>query len=157
MKINDAIFGALFALVGAVVLVHVQGFPTIPGQKYGPGLFPGCIAAGFVICGVLLIASGLRERAVQPWFQAGEWMRSRPQVVAVLAVVAGVAAYILLSNTIGFLILAPLLLFVWMIALGVRWTTALAASVVATLVIWYAFYKLLRVPLPWGLLVNYAF
>ena len=157
MKINDAIFGALFALVGAVVLVHVQGFPTIPGQQYGPGLFPGCVAAAFVVCGVLLVASGLRDRAVQPWFAPPAWFRSRPQVVAVLAVIAGVAAYILFANAIGFLILAPLLLFAWMIALGVRWTKALVASIVATVVIWYAFYRLLRVPLPWGLLVNYAF
>jgi putative tricarboxylic transport membrane protein len=157
MKINDAIFGAFFALVGAVVLVHVQSFPRIPGQQYGPGLFPGCIAAGFLICGVLLIVSGLRNRANEPWFAAGAWTRSRTHVIAALAVVAGVAAYILLSDALGFLILAPVLLFVWMVAFGVRWTTALLAAVVATLVIWYAFYKLLRVPLPWGVLVTYAF
>jgi hypothetical protein len=29
--------------------------------------------------------------------------------------------------------------------------------VVGTLVIWYAFYKLLRVPLPWGVLERFAF
>ena len=157
MKINDAIFGVLFALLGAIALVHVQSFPTIPGQQYGPGLFPGCIAAGFVVCGVLLIVSGLRHRVEQPWFAAGAWVRSRPHLIAVTAVVAGVAAYILLSETIGFLLLAPLLLFIWMIALGVRWTAALVTAVLATLLIWYAFYKLLRVPLPWGLLVKYAF
>ena len=30
-------------------------------------------------------------------------------------------------------------------------------AVIATLVIWYAFYKLLRVPLPWGVLTGFAF
>jgi putative tricarboxylic transport membrane protein len=120
-------------------------------------LFPGCIAAGFLVCGVLLIVSGLRHRASEPWFAAGGWVRSRPRVLAALAVVGGVAAYILFSDAVGFLILAPALLFVWMLAFGVRWTTALVAAVVATLVIWYAFYKLLRVPLPWGVLVKYAF
>jgi putative tricarboxylic transport membrane protein len=29
-------------------------------------------------------------------------------------------------------------------------------AVIATLVIHFAFYKLLRVPLPWGILTNYA-
>ena len=30
-------------------------------------------------------------------------------------------------------------------------------AVIGTLAIWYVFYKLLRVPLPWGVLKNFAF
>jgi putative tricarboxylic transport membrane protein len=157
MKINDAIFGVIFAVLGAVVLVHVQGFPTIPGQQYGPGLFPGTIAAGFLVCGVLLIVSGIRGRAGEPWIGAGPWMRSAHHVRAAVLIIAGVAAYIALSDLVGFLILAPILLFVWFLALGVRWTTAILAAVITTFVIWYAFYKLLRVPLPWGVLTKFAF
>jgi putative tricarboxylic transport membrane protein len=157
MKINDAIFGVIIAMLGAVVLVHVQGFPNIPGQQYGPGLFPGSIAAGFIVCGVLLIISGLRGRNGNPWLEAGAWMRSPQQLRAVAAIIAGMAAYIVLADFVGFLILAPILLFVWFLALGVRWTTAIIAAVLTTLVIWYAFYKLLRVPLPWGVLTKFAF
>jgi putative tricarboxylic transport membrane protein len=157
VKINDAIFGVIFAILGAVVLVHVQSFPTIPGQQYGPALMPGTVAAGFIICGVLLVLSGLRNRASEPWFAAGEWMRERKQVVAAGAIVAGVAVYMLLAERVGFLIVAPLLLILWFLVLGVRLRTALIASVITTAVIWYAFYKLLRVPLPWGWLTPYAF
>ena len=157
MKLNDAVFGAILAIVGAVVLVHVQSFPTIPGQQYGPGLFPGTVAAGFVVCGVLLVVSGVRNRATEPWFAAGEWMRSRPQLVAVVVVIGSVAAYILLAERVGFLIVAPLMLAACFLALRVRLRTAVVASLIATLVIWYAFYKLLRVPLPWGWLTPYAF
>ena len=67
MKINDAIFGALLVLLGVVVLVHVQGFPMIPGQQVGPALFPGLIAAGFIGCGALHIVSGIRNRAAEPY------------------------------------------------------------------------------------------
>lgn len=157
MKINDAIFGAILAVLGALVLVHVQGFPKIPGQQYGPGLFPGSIAAGFIVCGALLIASGIRNRAGEPWIAAGAWMRSPRHVRAAALVVAGMTAYIVLADSVGFLILAPILLFVWFVALGVRWTTAIAAALLTTFVMWYAFYKLLRVPLPWGVLTKYAF
>ena len=38
MKLNDAVFGAVLLLLGVVVLVHVQSFPPIPGQKYGPAI-----------------------------------------------------------------------------------------------------------------------
>ena len=157
MKINDAIFGAILSVLGAIVLVHVQGFPKIPGQQYGPGLFPGTVAAGFIVCGVLLFVSGIRSRAGDPWLAAGAWMRSPRHMRAVGAIVAGMVAYIVLADSIGFLILAPILLFAWFLALGVRWTTALGAAVLTTFLIWYAFYKLLRVPLPWGVLTKYAF
>ena len=33
MKVDDRILGALFALLGMVVLWHVQGFPVIPGKR----------------------------------------------------------------------------------------------------------------------------
>ena len=34
---------------------------------------------------------------------------------------------------------------------------AIVVALAATVVIWYAFYKLLRVPLPWGVLTGMAF
>ena len=157
MKISDAIFGAVFLLLGVVVLVHVQSFPRIPGQQVGPAMFPGVIAAAFAVCGVLLIISGVRHRAEQPWYETAEWMRSGRHFVAFVAIVGGVAAYVLMANVVGFLILAPVLLWVWFIVLGVRRVPAVVVALVATIVIWYAFYKLLRVPLPWGVLTGVAF
>jgi putative tricarboxylic transport membrane protein len=157
MKINDAVFGVVLLLLGVVVLVHVQSFPRIPGQQYGPGLFPGTIAAGLAICGALLIVSGLRHRAEQPWFVPDAWLRSSRHVAAFAAIVGGIVAYLLLVETIGFLIVSTALLAVWLTVLRVRWTITLVIAPLATLVIWYAFYKLLRVPLPWGVLTPYAF
>jgi len=157
MKINDAIFGAVFLLFGVVVLVHVQGFSKIPGQQVGPALFPGLIAAALAVCGVLLIISGIRRRGTQPWTETADWMRSGRHLVAFAAIVGGVAAYVFLANAVGFLIVAPLLLILWLKVLGVRTGMAAIVAVVATLLIWYAFYKLLRVPLPWGVLTKMAF
>jgi putative tricarboxylic transport membrane protein len=157
VKINDAIFGAVFVLLGLVVIVHVQGFPRIPGQQVGPGLFPGLIAAAFVVCGVVLIISGIRKRATEPWHETADWMRSGRHFIAFASIIGGVVAYVALANMVGFLIVAPVLLWLWFTTLGVRRTAAVVVAVVATLVIWYAFYKVLRVPLPWGLLTGYAF
>jgi putative tricarboxylic transport membrane protein len=84
-------------------------------------------------------------------------MRSGGHVLAFAAIVIGVALYVALADRVGFLLVSPVLLVVWFRVLGVRWTTAIVAALVATLVIWYAFYKLLRVPLPWGVLTPYAF
>ena len=62
MKLNDAVWGALLVLLAAAVLVHVQSFGTIPGQKYGPAIFPGLAACCLAICGALLIYNGLADR-----------------------------------------------------------------------------------------------
>ena len=49
MKVNDALIGAALAALGAVVLWHIQSFPPMPGQKYGPAWFPGLIAIGLMV------------------------------------------------------------------------------------------------------------
>ncbi len=157
MKFNDALFGAVLVAVGAFVLLQVQGFPKIPGQEYGAGAFPGVIAVGFLAVGALLVVAGIRHRAQAPWAAAADWVGSRRHVVALLSIVLGVIAYILWVDDVGFLILAPVVLFVWFALLGVRPLPAVVTALVVVLVIWYAFYKLLRVPLPWGVLKSFAF
>jgi putative tricarboxylic transport membrane protein len=157
VKINDAVFGALLLVLGLAVLVHVQSFPKIPGQNVGPALFPGIVAAGLVGCAVLLILSGVRSRPQAPWFETLPWLRSPRHIGAFVAVAAATIAYIVLANRVGFLIVAPLALLAMFVAFGVRPVVAVVVAVAGTLVIWYAFYKLLRVPLPWGVLERFAF
>ena len=157
MKINDAVFGVVLLALGVVVLWHVQSFPKIPGQKVGPALFPGSIAAGLIVCALLLIVSGLRSRPRVAWLEAPAWMHSPRHVSAFVALVLSTIAYILFSTSVGFLIVASLGLFAMLVAFGVQRGMAVVVAVVGTIVIWYAFYKLLRVPLPWGVLERFAF
>jgi putative tricarboxylic transport membrane protein len=157
VKINDAVFGALLLVLGLAVLLHVQSFPNIPGQNVGPALFPGLVASGLVACAVMLIVSGVRSRPQMPWLEALPWVRSPRHIAAFVAVVAATIAYIAFANRIGFLIVAPLALLAMFVAFGVRPVVAVAVAIAGTLVIWYAFYKLLRVPLPWGVLERFAF
>ncbi|HEY6356101.1 MAG TPA: tripartite tricarboxylate transporter TctB family protein, partial [Burkholderiaceae bacterium] len=53
---------------------------------------------------------------------------------------------------VGFLITATVMLTAMMLALRVRVVPALLVALAASLVIHAAFYKGLRVPLPWGML-----
>ena len=158
MKINDAVFGALLVILGGAVLWHVQSFPKIPGQQVGPALFPGLISVGLVVAGALLCVSGVRARRMgEAWFTVADWMGSRGHFTAFAAVLLGGIAYVWFAEPIGFLLVAPVLLFVWMLVLGVKPPRAALIAAIGTLAIWYVFYKLLRVPLPWGLLKNLAF
>lgn len=152
MKLNDALSGAALVALGAVVLWHIQGFPPMPGQKYGPAWFPGLIAGGLVLCGFLLIAARLRATNPVQLLAMPEWTRRARPVASVASVIAGLVAYVLLADTLGFHITAAALLLAWSRLLGASWRLAVPISLAATVVIHLAFYKLLKVPLPWGLL-----
>ena len=156
MKLNDAIFGLVLLALGAAVLFGVQGFPKIPGQPVGPALFPGLIAVGLCVCGALLVVSGLRSQPRQAWVTWDDWVRS-PRHIAALAVLLGsIVFYIVLAEWLGFLPTATLILLAMFFVLRVPPGRAVLIAVVAALVIHFAFYKMLRVPLPWGLLMPYA-
>jgi len=154
MKLNDAVFGLLLTLLGAAVLFGVQGYPKIPGQPVGPALFPGLLAAGLCVCGVLLIARGWRHRAQQHWLAWDDWVRSPRHVMALLVLLGSVVFYMAAADVLGFLLTAFLILMALFLVLRVRVPVALAVAIIATLLVHTAFYKLLKVPLPWGLLTG---
>ena len=156
MKVNDAIWGALLLLLSAVLLVHVQSFPRIPGQQYGPALFPGVIAVGLALCAALLIVKGIaarthgHERA--QWIAFEPWTRSHRHLLAFALTLGANVFYIVAVDALGFIPTGIIYLAVLLAVFGVRARWILPLAVVSTLVIHTAFYKLLRVPLPWGLL-----
>jgi putative tricarboxylic transport membrane protein len=156
MKLNDAIFGLVLLVLGATVLISVQAFPKIPGQPVGPALFPGLIAAGLCIAGFLLIVNGVRNRANQHWLVWDDWVSSPRHVVAVLVLLGAVVFYIVASDRLGFLPTAVVILVALFSALRVPFWRAVFIAVIAAVVVHFAFYKLLRVPLPWGVLMPYA-
>ena len=156
MKLNDAVFGILLMLLGAAVLVAVQGYPKIPGQPVGPALFPGLIAAGLCVGGVLLMARGWRARATQGWLAWDDWVRSPRHIGALAVLLASVVFYILAADRLGFLLIAPAILLALFLVLRVPPLRAVVIALAATLLVHFAFYKLLRVPLPWGVLKGIA-
>ena len=156
MKLNDAVFGFLLLTLGIAVLLVVQGYPRIPGQQVGPALFPGIIGVGLCVCGSALAFKGWRARHDKPWFRPGDWVKSPRHMLALCAVVASVLFYMAAVDKLGFLLTSTLALTAPMWALRVSPGRSLLIAVVATLLIHTAFYKLLRVPLPWGVLTPYA-
>ena len=158
MKVHDALAGAGLAALGGIVLWHIQGFPAMPGQKFGPAWFPGLVAVGLMACGALLIVQGLRgPERTQPWFAPPDWIHRPRPLASVTAVLGGLLFYVFAADWLGFYLTGILLLTVWSRLLGASWRMSFAVAVVATLVIHLSFYKLLRIPLPWGIFERFAF
>ena len=155
MKINDALTGAALLGLAAVILWHIQGFPAMPGQKFGPAWFPGLLAIGLGACGAGLVFFGVRQRSA--WLALPGWMHRPRPALGVGAVVGGLLFYVLAADALGFHLVAFLLLALWTRVLGAAWRVVIPVAVLAPVLIHLAFYKLLRIPLPWGLLERFAF
>ena len=156
MKLNDALWGAALVILGGVLLVHVQGFPRIPGQQVGPGLFPGILGVGLAVCGLLLVVRGVRLRAAggagAAWIRLPEWARAPRQRLGFTVLVVVNVLYLAAVDRLGFVLTGTIYLAALMWVLRVRAVLIVPIALVLTLLIHYAFYKLLRVPLPWGVL-----
>ena len=150
MKLNDAIFGFIFLSIALLILWSVRTLPTVPGQDVGPAAFPALLAVLLIVCAVLLIARGIRERLTQKWFERGRWTGSPRHVLAFALIVAGLIFYVLLADALGFFLCAIVILIALFLCLQVQATKAVPLAVVSTLVVHTIFYKFLKVPLPWG-------
>lgn len=152
MKLNDAIMGALMLALALLILFHIQGFPNIPGQNIGPAAFPGLLAILLGGCSLALIWRGWHARHGSAWIEFGSWLASPPHVVNFLVTVGVLVFYLVTADTLGFMITGVLLLSALFLSLRVRPVLILPIALVATLAVHTIFYKMLRVPLPWGLL-----
>ncbi|PWB63051.1 MAG: hypothetical protein C3F17_10170 [Bradyrhizobiaceae bacterium] len=155
MRANDALSGLVLIVLAAAMIALTASFPAFPGQKYGPSLFPRILGVGIIICGLMLVWSGLSaRRAGAPWVAVAPWVRDPWRATSFLLVLAMLLLYILAAETIGFIPIAIVFLgglFLW---LGVRPLTAGAVAVAATGALFWFFASMLRVPLPRGVLTG---
>lgn len=160
MRLGDAPIGAAFLALAVAVLWHIRDFPPAPGQPYGPALFPGLIAAGLALASVLLMVSARRPGVQTSEEQAaggeGDVRAEAPRWLPFIATVGALVGYVALVDRLGFIITAFLMLCSQFAAYRVRPALIVPVAAISTLLVHAAFYKLLRVPLPWGLLSGWT-
>ncbi len=153
MRFNDAVLGFVILVFGAAVALYAYlTFPALPGQEFGPAFFPTIIGTVLAGCGTVLLVQGLVKQRTVPLAQLGEWARLPGHVVNFFLIFLALIAYILFTDSVGFIPVSFLILTGLMMRFGSRWVTAVGIGLAATLLIHTVFYKLLLVPLPWGIL-----
>lgn len=151
MKFNDAVVGAAFVALAALLIGLIQGFHTPPGQKFGPGFFPTITACMMGLAGLGLVVKGLVNRGGGPWVTLDPWFGDRRLALQGASVFAAIVAYLLFSESLGFLVVAPLILWGLIALLWGRTAVALAIALAASFAIHQFFVQVLLVPLPWGI------
>ncbi|MCB9949275.1 MAG: tripartite tricarboxylate transporter TctB family protein [Rhodospirillaceae bacterium] len=156
MRINDALLGLVLMALGVAVFLYARTLPDMPGQNVGPYVFPMVIAIGLVGFSIPLVIGGMRQWRTTGAVQYADWAQSRRGHLNTLITVVLVVLYIAAAKEVGFIPFGVAIIATMLLVQGVAPLPALLTALATTLVVHYAFYTLLRVPLPWGILLPVA-
>lgn len=161
MLLSDRITGGFLAVLGAAAWYGGSRLPPIPGQQIGPNVFPMVVGAGLVFCGVLIalrVGATFEEEAEADLAVHQEAMHievPKETLLSRLKVLLPplmLLFYVLVVDRLGFIPTAVVIIATIALALGASRKLALAVAVLAPPFVHLVFAKLLRVPLPAGLL-----
>jgi putative tricarboxylic transport membrane protein len=147
---NDYIGGGIFTALGVFIWALTFQFPVLDDGHPGPSLFPRVLGTLFIFFGSMVILSGWRAGRAEAASPAEEEVRLNyfnPILVIIL-----IAAFIALAPKLGFIITGAAILIILMRKLRVPLLKSSIISVVLIFFIFFVFAKILRVPLPHGLL-----
>ena len=151
MRVSDRLSGLLAALLGLAVVVQARSLPLSPGQDIGPGLFPSILGGLLILLGAGLIVGSVRKGETG-WAGVDDWVARSATRRSLIAVLVALVSWMILVGPVGFIPTTILFLAVLMSIFGARLAVAVPVAVLVTFGTHYAFYTLLRVPLPWGVL-----
>ncbi len=149
MKKNDIVFGSIFVALGIFVFTQTFFYPSLEKGHPGPGLFPNLLAVLFIVFGSVLIFKAKRPSGPD---EGEEAPPGRKRVTNAFFVLGIIVVYVVAVDKVGFLVTSAILLFLLMKKLGAPAKRSAIASVCITLFINIMFLKILRVPLPPGIL-----
>lgn len=128
----------------------------MPGQNVGANMFPQLIAVGLIICAIVLVFHGRKTLGTEAWITLPDWLGRSRITLGFVAIPIVLGFYVAVSESLGFLPTAVILLMALFLVFEVKFRTALVVSIIGSLLIHFLFYKLLKVPLPWGVLNSVA-
>jgi putative tricarboxylic transport membrane protein len=168
VKVSDRVTGLILLVLGACTYYGGSLLPPVPGQQVGPDVFPMVIGASLAVCGLLIMFGvGRTFEEEEKIVVSAEGDVVEAEVVEkeltglagflqqgwkVLIPPAALFFYYFASEKLGFWITASLMILALSRSQGAKWKGAILLTVFAPIFVHLVFYKLLRVPLPEGLL-----
>ena len=169
MRLSDRVTGLFMVALGGLAAYGGSRLPPVPGQQIGPDVFPLVVGIGLAICGGMIAfgvgrhyeeeaeadlakitgqLTGQISSATGAADEPSAWWRG----LMALVPPALLLFYVLAVDRLGFLPTAAVIVLITSLALGARLRLAIPMAIGAPLFVNLVFLKLLRVPLPSGLL-----
>ena len=163
MHLSNRVTGIFVVVLGGLAAYGGSLLPPVPGQQVGPNVFPMVVGFGLAVCGALIaVGVGRRyeEEAEADLAQisgalpdaTGAENRNWPHGLKALLPPVLLLFYVFAVDRLGFLPTGMIMVLAASLGLGARLRLAVPLSICAPLVINLVFSRLLRVPLPAGLL-----
>lgn len=147
---SNIICGVVGIAIGGVAIWMTAGFRQFVNVPVGPEVFPRIMAIGLIICSVAMMIINLVKKDTEQ----APTLSLRDKGIQRMLIIAGlVLVYYLLLETVGYLILSPILLFLSMLVMGYRkYVNMIIISVSVTGAVFLLFWQVLVIDLPNGLL-----
>lgn len=161
MRLSDRVTGPFLVGLGSLAAYGGWLLPPVPGQPVGPNVFPLVIGTGLAVCGLMItfgIGHTFEEEEelipLEPGQEAATAAASRSKFYGLRALLppALLLFYVLAADRLGFIVTAALIVFATSTALGARLKLSIPLALLAPIGVHLIFAKLLRVPLPIGLI-----
>lgn len=149
MKLHSGLLGALTVAGGIALIFAASQLRTIRGQEFGSAFFPTVLGVCLLITGILLFWQGRGSK--QSLLTLPDWLWTLRGLQA-FGVIFAAVIFILAAEVVGFLLMSSIALALLMMVLGAPWHHALLASPAASIVLHLVFARLLKVPLPHGVI-----
>jgi putative tricarboxylic transport membrane protein len=147
MQLSDRITGAFLVVLGGAAAYGGSLLPPVPGQQIGPKVFPIVIGVGHRFEEAAEADPAISIAPTEAERKPG-WARG----LLALLPPGLLLFYVLTVDRLGFALTAAAMVLATAMALGARLRLAVPLAIVAPVFVHLVFYKLLRVPLPAGLL-----
>ena len=163
MLLSDRVTGFGIAALGAAAAYAGSLLPPVPGQQVGPNVFPLVNGIGLLACGVMIALGVGRSFEDEAEADLAQIEGSREATAAAppppfwaglkaLLPPALLVFYVVAVDWLGFVPTTGLMILAMVFAFGGSVRLASSLGTIAPVLIQLVFYKLLRVPLPDGLL-----
>jgi putative tricarboxylic transport membrane protein len=163
MQLPDRVTGLFMVVLGGLAAYGGSRLPPVPGQQIGPNVFPLVVGIGLAICGGMIafgVGRHYEEQAESDLAKiSGQIATGNPDArsrwwrgLKALVPPALLLFYVVAIEPLGFLPTAAAMVLSASLALGAQLRLAVAMAIGAPLIVNLMFSKLLRVPLPSGLL-----
>ena len=153
-RLADTISGLFLILVALGFGVAAQSLPgTISDQFAGPGFLPTIVSICLGVCGAIIITNARRlppEQRMPGWSQA-----DLASALRIATVAGATAAYNILLEPLGYLIITQAYLVFLLWFLKVSWRVNLCVSLASTIGTYFLFAVWLKIVLPMGLVEIY--
>jgi len=148
---KDYIGGGLFMALGVFLWSMTFQFPVLDDAHPGPSLFPRVLGTLLIFFGAMVVYSGWRSRGIKEETNPDEEKIPLNYFNPILVIIL-IGVFIALANKLGFIITGVAILFTLMTKLRVSLLKSSIVSIALVCFVYVIFSKLLRVPLPMGLL-----